>query len=114
MKRAVLLLLAGCDAGASYLYTGNLFDAQRSCVSQTGYIDIMEGTDPGSGCAAKCLAPAEGGLPVYVTTMCGPTPIVADVSGTNPACSPALAAFARGDFCLDGGGSTNPLDAGAD
>lgn len=119
MKRALLLFLAACDAsGAAYLYTGNLYDPQRGCVSNLGIIDVMEGPDPGSGCGAKCLAANDGGLPVYVTTMCGPTPIVADVSGSNPACTPALAALARGDFCLDGGGSTNPIndsgDAGPD
>jgi hypothetical protein len=114
MKRALLLLLAGCDASAAYLYTANVYDPQRDCVSSTQGIDFMEGTDPGSGCGAKCLAANDGGLPVYVTTMCGPAPMVADVSGSNPACSSALAAFARSDICLDGGGSTNPPDASID
>ena len=109
MKRLVLVFLLACDAsGAAYLYSGNLWEPQRACVDMTSIIDVAEGTDPGSGCGAKCLAANDGGLPVYITTMCGPPPIVADVSGSNPACAPALAAFARGDFCLDGGGSTNP------
>lgn len=113
MKRALFLLLAACDSGSVYLYKGDLYDPQHDCLSPTG-MDVMEGTDPGSGCGAKCLAANDGGLPVYVTTMCGPAPFVADVSGSNPACSRALAAFQRGDLCLDGGGSTNPLDASAD
>jgi len=112
MKRSVLVLLLACDAsGAAYLYSGNLWEPPRGCIDPTSIIDVAEGTDPGAGCAAKCLAASDGGLPVYVTTMCGSPPIVANVSGSNPACAPALAAFARGDFCLDGGGSANPLDA---
>jgi len=116
MKRALLLpLLLACDAsGAAYLYSGSLYDPQLDCVLSTGIIDVMEGTDPGSSCAPKCLAANDGGLPVYVSTMCGAAPVVADLSGSNPACAPALAAWARQDFCLGDGGQSNPLDSGSD
>ena len=117
MKRALLLLLAACDSGSYYLYTGHAYEPQRDCVSDLVALDVEIGSDPGATCGAKCLAApneVDGGVQVYATTMCGPTPAGADMSGTNPQCANALAAFNRGDFCLDGGGSMNPLDAGAE
>lgn len=111
---AAIAICAACDAGGAYLYTAHTYDSKQDCVGTTESIDVFEGPDPGSTCGAKCLAAADGGLPVYATTMCGPTPAPADLSGANPECAGALAALARGDFCLDGGGSTNPLDASAE
>jgi hypothetical protein len=114
-------IAAACDATSYYLYTGHEYDAQRGCVSDLVAIDVDIGSDPGSACNPTCLTGptyvvdgGDGGVTVYATTMCGPTPAGADPSGGNPACPAALAALARQDFCLDGGGSTNPLDGGAD
>jgi hypothetical protein len=113
---AVAIVLAACDAGGAYLYTGHEYEPQRDCVTDLLALDVLEGTDPGASCSPLCLAGKDfdGAVQVYASTMCGPPPPGADVSGSDPDCKPALAALARGDFCLDGGGSTNPLDGGAD
>lgn len=116
MKLAPLLLLAfaGCDTESYYLYTGHLYEPNADCVTDLAVLDVEIGTDPGASCAAKCVtAPDdEGGVAVYASTMCGPTPYGADISGTNANCAPALAALARQDFCLEGGTSSNPVDGG--
>ena len=110
MRRLLVLpLLAACDAGGAYLYDGHLYDPQNDCLSGVMGLDVLEGTDPGSSCGAKCIAAknaTDGGSQVFVSTMCGPAPYNADVSGSSPLCAPALAAQARGAFC--------PTDAGAD
>ena len=108
MKRFLLPLLAACDAGGAYLYVGHRYDPQNDCLSGVMGLDVLEGTDPGSSCGAKCIAAKnaeDGGSQVFVSTMCGPAPYNADVSGSSPLCAPALAAQARGGFC--------PTDAGA-
>ena len=108
MKRFVALAvaLAACDAGGAYLYTGNLYDPQNDCLGTLMGLDVEEGTDPGANCGAKCIAAkgGDGGAEVFISTMCGPAPYNADVSGSSPLCAPALAAQSRGAFC----------DAGAD
>jgi len=118
MKRFTLLaLVLGCDAGGAYLYTGHAYDPVRDCLSGVLGLDVLEGTDPGATCGAKCIAgkDADGGAEVFISTMCGPAPFNADVSGSSALCGPAFAAQNRADYCLDGGGSTNPLiEAGAD
>ena len=112
---AIVFVFAACDATSYYLYTGHEYDPKRGCVNDLSAIDIDIGTDPGASCGAQCLHIAEGDAStIYATTMCGPAPAGADTSGSNGNCPAALAALARGDICLDGGGSTDPLDAGAD
>ena len=112
---AAVVVLAACDATSYYLYTGHEYDPKRGCVDDVSAIDIDIGTDPGSSCGAQCLRISSGdAATIYATTMCGPAPVGADTSGSNGNCPAALAALARGDLCLDGGGSTNPLDAGSD
>jgi hypothetical protein len=103
---ALFPLLAACDAGGAYLYTGNRYDPQNDCLSTLMGLDVEEGTDPGSSCGAKCIAAkdVDGGAAVFISTMCGPAPYNADVSGSSPLCAPALAAQSRGAYC----------DAGAD
>jgi hypothetical protein len=111
------LAAAGCDAGNAYYYFGHQYEPSRDCLDSVAELDILTGDDPGSSCASKCIkgTNGDGGVIVYATSMCGPPPVAADITGTNPLCSFALAAVGRGDYCLDGGGSTNPLeDSGAD
>ena len=114
MKRALLLLvILGCEEDAAYFYFGNQYEPATSCLDGPSALDVMAGQTPSGSCNPQCLVGTdlEGGTPVYVSTMCGPPPIGADTSGSNPLCGPALAALARGDYCLDGGGSSNPPDA---
>jgi hypothetical protein len=115
--RVALLLLAGCDAGGAYMYTGHAYDPNRDCLGGLLELDVLEGTDPGATCGPKCIAgkDQDGGVVVYMSTMCGPAPYNADVTGSSPRCTGAFAAQIRGDYCLDGGGSTNPPpEAGSD
>jgi hypothetical protein len=110
MKRFVALavVLAACDAGGAYLYTGNLYDPQNDCLGTLMGLDVLEGTDPGATCGAKCIAAknaTDGGAEVFISTMCGPAPYNADVSGSSPLCAPALAAEARGAYCATDSGA---------
>jgi hypothetical protein len=100
-RLALLPLVAACDAGGAYLYTGNLYDPQNDCLGTLMGLDVVEGTDPGATCGAKCIAAknADGGAEVFISTMCGPAPYNADVSGSSPLCAPALAAQSRGAYC---------------
>ena len=100
-RLALVPLLAACDAGGAYLYTGHVYDPQNDCLGVVMAFDVLEGSDPGSSCGAKCIAAksADGGSQVVISTMCGPAPYKADVSGSSPLCAPALAAQARGAYC---------------
>jgi hypothetical protein len=114
---ALLGTALGCDASSVYyLYYANAYEPALGCLDTTAPLDVFSGSDPGSTCDPKCLAgvDSDGSVIVYTSTMCGPPPVAADTSGTNPLCPAALAARGRGDFCLDGGGSTSPLDGGID
>jgi hypothetical protein len=96
------LLVLACDAGGAYLYTGNLYNPQNDCLGTLMGLDVLEGTDPGATCAAKCIAAKnadDGGAEVFISTMCGPAPYNADVSGSSSLCAPALSAQSRGAFC---------------
>jgi hypothetical protein len=106
-KLALVLLLPACDAGGAYLYTGHIYDPTGDCLGVVMGFDVLEGTDPGSSCGAKCIAAknADGGTEVVITTMCGPAPYNADVSGSSPLCAPALAAQARGSYCATDAGT---------
>jgi len=108
-RLALLPMLAACDAGGAYLYTGHRYDPQNDCLGNLMGLDVLEGTDPGASCGAKCIAAKnadDGGAEVFVSTMCVPAPYNADVSGSSPLCAPALAAQSRGAYCAG--------DAGAD
>jgi hypothetical protein len=116
VKREVVLLAAGllcCDDTSYYAYLGNVYDPQYDCLGEVEAIDIEVGTALDAACAAQCIAgeDVDGDVLVAVTTMCGPPPYGVDISGSNPLCQPALAALIRSAYCLDGGGSSNPLDA---
>ncbi len=124
-KSAALCALAialACDDGSYYLFNGSEYDPTNDCLDPPAALDVFEGNDPGATCTRICVTkpitvidangdPQDGGIEVFVSTECGPTPPGADTSSTNPLCAPALAAFDRDASCLDGGGSSNPLDA---
>ena len=99
-----------------HVLPGQLYEAQRDCLDPTTSIAIVDGPDPGLGCAPTCVVtPAGqsgGGLGVYVTTECGPYPPLDDVTGSPAGCAGALAALARADACSSGGGSNTPADGG--
>jgi len=111
---ALLLVLTSCDSGSMYVYTVGLYNPQLDCIIDFEGIDVIEGNDPGSTCTPKCIVgqDVDGDTLVSATTECGPPPYGFDVSGSNPLCPNAMAALTRSDYCLDGGGSSNPLDAG--
>lgn len=111
----VHICAAACDEQKSSIYAGNGYDEANDCIEGIQAIDVVSGPDRAT-CAAQCLIDAEpdAAVRVLVTTACPPAPAHLDSSGTDPACTKALAALARHDDCVDGGGSTNPLDSGSD
>ena len=137
MKRAALLAAgalaiaataaiaaAACSDAVSHVLQGRAYIEGRDCLGTASSIDVVSGTDPGT-CAPACIVQTtfEGGRQVYVTITCPPYPPDYDLSGKDPSCAPALAAFARDDTCIADGGSTHPVappdagppaDAGAD
>ena len=124
LAHAMILLLA-CDDGSYYLFDGSEYDPTQDCLEPSSEIDVFQGNDPGASCNPICIVepitaidsngdPQDGGLAVFISTECGPTPPGTDTTATNPLCVPALAAFNRDALCLDGGGSSNPLDATSD
>jgi len=107
---ALLCMLHASACGdASHVYQGRLYVEARDCLGTTSSVDVVEGDDPGS-CAPTCLLQRrpDGGRVLYVSTMCGPYPFDFDVSGADPKCPAALAAFGRNDTCLSDGGSSAP------
>ena len=116
----VLAMIAACGDNRSHIYTGRLFEPARSCLDSAATIDVVDGTDPGSLCAKKCiatLAPGDGGpRAIYVSSMCPPYPTFSDTTGAAIGCDQALAASERSDLCLADGGTAHPPppDAGLD
>lgn len=111
-----------CDDTGDYLFLARQLDESRGCLGDEAAIDVISGSDPGLGCAARCFVSKElddaGGYPVFATTMCGPAPLTYAESpvtdgGLDPRCVVALAAVSRSDICLPDGGDTNPADGGA-
>ena len=112
----LLKCASGCQGPNSHVLLGQLYEANRGCIDPTTSIDIVDGPDPGSGCSATCvvipLGQNGGRAGVYVTTMCGPYPVLDDTTGTPAGCAEALAALDRGDVCAADGTSASPADAG--
>ena len=108
--------LIACNGPGTHVLTGQLYEAARDCVDPTTSIDVVDGENPGSGCAPTCVVTPAGqngsGAGVYVTTMCAPYPPLDDTSGTVAGCAGAFAALARGDTCLPDGTSASPADGG--
>ena len=109
LVRLALVLLVACDAASAYVYTGRVYDPQGDCLGPETGFDLLTGSDPGSSCGAKCIAAKsdDGGLRIIISTMCGPAPYNADISGSSPLCVPALAAQSSGAYC-------SSSDAGSD
>lgn len=110
------MLQAGCG-DPQYLLTGRFYLDSRDCLGTPSTIDVASGDTPGT-CAPTCLVQKsyDGGRSVYVTDMCGPYPLDFDVSGADPRCALAIAAWKRNDTCQVDGGSSAPAprDASAD
>jgi hypothetical protein len=117
---AALLVRAfvGCDEEKSHVYSARKFDDARKCVGAIEAIEVISGPDVPRDCPPLCVASGrlrDGSSTMFVSTTCGPHPVGADPARSDPRCDDALAAFARGDFCLSDGGSTAPvIDASAD
>jgi hypothetical protein len=112
---ATFALVVACGDARSHIFIGRPYDPTRQCLGDTGSIDIVSGPDPGLGCPATCLiGKLDETSTVYVSTQCQPFPMFFDTSGADPRCAGALAASARDDICDDEGGSSNPIEAGAD
>ncbi|MCA9584699.1 MAG: hypothetical protein KC657_05010 [Myxococcales bacterium] len=120
LASAALLARAfvGCDEEKSHVYSARKYEEGRKCVGAVEAIEVISGPDAPRDCPALCVTSGrlrDGSSTLFVSTTCGPHPFGADPNRTDPRCDDALAAFARGDFCLSDGGSTRPLvDAGAD
>jgi hypothetical protein len=113
---ACILHAPACKNDGTHVYVGQLYVEARHCLGTGSAVDVVTGDDPGQ-CAPICIHQnrSVGGHAIYVATMCPPYPGPDfDTSGTDPLCTPALAALARGDTCFSDGGSSHPLvDAGA-
>jgi hypothetical protein len=116
---ASALFYVACTDIVSHAYRGATYNSARDCLEGELAIDIVEGVDPGTGCAAICLegtslaSTPDSGISVYVTTNCPPVPRGLSESD-SAACKAALAAKARKDVCGADGKSANPKqDAGA-
>jgi hypothetical protein len=109
---------AACDTAAeSHLFIAEQYETARDCLDPDTTVDVIPTGQAGLTCAPACLvdptASGGGSERIWVSTMCGPYPAAFDVSGTDPMCAAALAAYARGpDTCTPGGGSSNPTDGG--
>jgi hypothetical protein len=105
------MAVASCGEG-SHSYNARRFDRERGCLGRMESLDSVEGDEPGSDCAIKCLVPQSrgdgGDVPIYVSTMCPPYPAFFDTTGTQPGCSEAMAAAERNDICSGDGGSSGP------
>lgn|GEM_PF-1326601 len=114
----VALAPAACDDVRAHIYAARLYEPDRGCLDPPSSIDVVDGDDPGLGCALTCLAsvPVDAGDPamIYVSTMCPPYPTFYDVSGASPDCVRALAAAKDSVLCSADGGTRAPADAGAD
>jgi hypothetical protein len=106
---ALLALGVACSPARSHIFIADFYEAAIDCLDVGVGVDVADGPPSDQACDAACVVQPEGG--VYVTSQCRPYPLGWDTSGTDPSCSAALAARARGDFCVDGG---NPEDGSAD
>jgi hypothetical protein len=108
------IAIACDDTASSHAFAGRAYEDSRGCLDPGTEIDVVDGPDPGSACAPKCLvSPADpdgGMLTLYISTMCAPFPLGYDTSGKDPRCSDALAAYAQNVTCLADGGIANELD----
>ena len=115
---AAAIAPVACDDVRGHIYAGRRYDPDRGCLEPPSSIDIVDGDDPGLGCARTCIEglPGDGGEPpaVYVSTMCPPYPTLFDVTGKSLECAAALAAAASNALCGADAGSSKLADAGPD
>jgi hypothetical protein len=113
------LSLAGCSDAGSHIYTGAPYDPTLACLAPLTGVDVVTGPEPENPCGPICVVspPEDGGVTVYVSTMCAPYPNYPNVvnpSG-NAACAAALEAFQLDALCEDGGVVyPNGRDSGSD
>jgi hypothetical protein len=109
------LAVAACSDSVPYLFQAELYEPGNQCLDAYTVIDNIDGDDPGALCELVCLSNMGS---YYVTTECAPYPYGFTLEGqdgsVNENCAAAFSAFARMDFCVDGGPPTNPLDASPD
>ena len=115
---AFMVVVASCG-DSTYVYLARKYDESRDCLAAATSVDVLAGDPPASNCNAVCLVTTESlatAAGTYVSTECPPYPPRATMpaAGSNAACTRALAAQTRGDYCNTDGGSTRPipLDAG--
>lgn len=116
----LLIAHAACQPTESQVVVGRAYLEERDCMGERAAIDVVDGANPDKKCEPVCMvgsSPLVGGDgdggAVFVTDQCPPLPPTFDVSGSDPRCADALAAFTREDYCA-GSGSSNPRDAGTD
>ena len=112
---ALVALPLGCGQ-PSYLFLGQVYDPVRGCLARPTAIDVIAGDDPGR-CPLECLeGPAltgGSGVITYVTSTCGPYPVL-DAPSRSADCVAARAAFAQNSLCGADGGRGLAVDAGTD
>jgi hypothetical protein len=104
---AARLSLTGCSDAGSHIYTGAPYDPTLACLAPLTGVDVVTGPEPETPCKPVCIVspPEDGGVTVYVSTMCAPYPNYPNIvnpSG-NAACAAALEAFQLDALCEDGG-----------
>ena len=95
--------LAACSSDATHVFSARRFDANLMCLDPYTAVDVVSGGDTGRGCDLVCLTNAGEH---FVTRQCAPYPPLFGVYGADggeATCAAALAAYARGDTCSDGG-----------
>lgn len=107
MKHLVVvaaLIGAGSTACSEPLITypleGRLYDEMRDCLKPEGVLDVIaveEGEEPVGTCeGVRCFQSRESG-DYLVTAQCEPDiDLYTDLTGADPTCDKALAAYARG------------------
>ncbi|CAN5689666.1 hypothetical protein BH09MYX1_BH09MYX1_66640 [soil metagenome] len=111
------LAFAACDGTGAYVYYGREYDQPRDCLGQVEALDVLSGTDPGFGCAARCIVvkDVDGSSYLYGTTQCGPTPPGANAQEGDPRCAAVRAAVLSLNLCMpDSGIKEAGVDAAAD
>jgi len=103
-----------CSDANSHIYSGRPYDPTRDCLGDNISIDVVNGSSATFNCDAVCLYNSDDGIGYFVSSECPPYPTFYKVNPAGTDCDKALAAVTRQDICNpDGGGSSNPLEAGA-
>ena len=112
LAAVAIAVIAACGDPV-YVYFARRYDGSRDCLERVVALDIMSGTDPGLGCAPRCIAVKadDGGVDLYGTTACGPTPLGANATETDPRCPAVKAAVQSTNLCTADSGIK---DAGND